>query len=443
MSSNKPNLSMPITFQKVDEYMIDDNRFTSVKCWLMHTGKNLNNSYFNKEVIEDAMPTLQYIPIVGFIEANDLNENDFSDHRYTLVRTVNGIEEKYLGSAYGVILSNDDNQAHFETKVCGDGKEREFVVCNGIIWNQFEDSANIFARDIEKGHSIELDETSVDGYEDENGCFIFTKFSFKAACVLGDSTTPAMTDSNISVNFSMDNFIKDIHRELNDKFELFNATFAKLANDKSNQGGVENMSNMDLEQVVEEQSTDFEQEAVETDVVDNTETTTEETIEEETEVVESEFTNMDAEIANIEADYEKVKADYNEMTTAFDQLKSEYEVIKANYDEMKPKYDEYVKAEEQRKADELSALKDAKFAEYEEELGDNEDFAALKEKKDEFTVDEIEKECAVIYVKAFRSNSVKFSKSESGSAIVGVFDDSDSVNDGYVHTKYGDIRKLN
>lgn len=138
---NKHKLSFPVTFEKVDEIKSGDTRFTRLKCWLMHTNENYNHSSFSKEVIEDALPTLAYIPVVGFLEDNELGEEDFSDHRYIITKDHKGIRRKYMGSAYGVVLSPEDNNAHFETKVCDDGIEREFIVADAIMWNFLEDRA--------------------------------------------------------------------------------------------------------------------------------------------------------------------------------------------------------------------------------------------------------------------------------------------------------------
>lgn len=118
-----------------------------------------------------------------------------------------------------------------------------------------------------------------------------------------------------------------------------------------------------------------------------------------------------------------------------------YSRVKTELDEIKPKYDEYVAAEEKRLADEVNAAKDAKLAEYEDCLGDVAEFVAIKDNKDELTVDEIEKECAVLYVKSVRASKSNFTKGSSSPA-VGIIDDKDDDDtDGYVSTKYGLVRK--
>lgn len=490
MSENqikKSVLSIPVMFQKTEEFTCDDGRFTKVKIWLMHLGKNANGSVFEKEVVDAALPTLEYIPIVGFIENNN-GEKDFSDHRYIITKDEKGVRRKYLGTAYGVVLSSADNNVHYEERECDDGITRTFVVVDGVIWNMFEDSSDIINRDLIKSHSMELYQDAMDaydGYEDENGLFHFTKFSFRAACILGDGYEPAMTNSTIEVQFTMTDFVKNLQNELNDKF----TTFTKMVNEKSNQGGIGIMPNTDFTQTVMEQFSDIstmvsqhevmvdrwgdavprfylldiqDNEVIVVDRKDNyryfgfpftvngdkaeidfacgnRKKVRYENYEDGVVIPEGSF-DFGKHIADMEdAAFSKVN-DANEKVAAAEQDKvtaeTNYSQIKADYDDMKPKYDAYVQADEERQAAELNAQKDAKFAEYEESLAENADFTALKERKEELSVEDIEKECAVLYVKMSRTKT-NFSKNNS-SAVVGVMDDGDGA-DGFVQTKYGNI----
>jgi hypothetical protein len=254
----KSALSFPVMFERVKDFETADDRFTKVKVWLMHLGKNLNNSAFEKSVVDKAIPTLQYIPIMGFVEMNDDNEKDFSDHRYIITKDEKGIRRRYMGTPYGVIKSFDDNNAHYEERLCEDGETRTFLVTEGIIWNVLEDGAEIFHRDLVKSQSMELYEKSIDGYEDDEGVFHFTEFSFRAACVLGDDVTPAMTGSTVEVQFSLNDFVRSVQNELNDKYSVF----TKLVNDttftKSNEmvnenikGGIRTMEKTDFSTVLQ------------------------------------------------------------------------------------------------------------------------------------------------------------------------------------------------
>lgn len=220
-------LKMPVMFEKIDDVISDDIRFTKVKVWLLHLGLNENACELTKEVVDEALPSLQYIPISGYIE-NKFGEEDYSDHRYKKVRDEEGnYRRKYLGQAYGVILSNEDNDAHYEERVCDDGETRTFLVANGIIWNHFEDGADIINRDMIKNHSMELvdvdDEKYLDGYEDENGIFHFTKITFRGACILGDEVEPAMRNSTVEVvtEFSLCKLIEEMQDDIINKITAF------------------------------------------------------------------------------------------------------------------------------------------------------------------------------------------------------------------------------
>lgn len=491
----KSVLSFPVTFEKTEEIENTDGRFTKVKIWLMHLGQNYNGSVFEKEVVDKAIPTLGYIPIVAFIENNSSGEKDCSNHRYIITKDDKGVRRKYMGVAYGVVTSFEDNNAHYEERLCDDGETRTFLVVDGLIWNMFEDSSEIINRDLIKSQSMELwdDGFSVDGYEDESGLFHFTDFSFRAACILGNDYEPAMANSTIEVQFTMSDFVKNIQSELNDKYN----NFTKMVNEKTNQGGIETMPNTDFAQTVLQQFEDIstmvkEYESVQdrwgdsypryyaVDIQENEvivvdrksgynyfgfaftmngdkaeidfasgkrkklcyEDYVEGTNAPEgsfdfgehiSEIEETAFAKVEDANAKVAEAEGKVEIAEEAKATA----ETNYTQIKADYDEIKPKYDDYVKAEEARIEAELDAQKDAEFAKYETALADNAEFEALKEKKSEMTVKEIEGECAILYArKSLAQNN--FSKSNDNSLVAGIMDEGNS-DEGFVNTKYGYI----
>lgn len=498
-------LSIPVSFEKMSEFDCDDSRFIKVKIWLMHLGQNLNGSIFEKEVVDKAIPTLEYIPIVGFIEDNKSGEDDFSDHRYVITKDNKGVRRKYQGVAYGVITSSEDNKAHYEDRICEDGETRTFLVVDGLLWNMFEDSSDIINRDLIKSQSMELwdDGESIDGYEDENGIFHFRKFSFRAACILGKDCEPAMINSTVEVQFTIKDFVKNLQSELNDKYSEFTKLVSKTTNqtftkpnelvNENNKGGITTMPNTDFSTVLQMfndiSNTIAQHEMIEdrwgnkypryyaVDIQENEVIVVDrmnnynyfgfsfamngdsveidfenckrkkisyEDYVEGVETPEGAF-DFGKHIADIEESaFTKVNEANTKVETA-EQAKTEaetnYTAIKADYDDIKPKYDAYVLADEQRQAAELEAQKDAKFAEYEDILSENADFVALKERKGELSVGDIEKECAVLYVKVNRAKS-NFSKTNSASVVTGVFTEDGDDNSDYVDTKkYGRVRK--
>lgn len=194
-----------------------DSRFTPVKVWIAHTGKNLNKSYFSKEMLESMIPSLPYIPIVGFIQADSSNKVDFAGHEERIVITVDGVEVEYLGRMYGFMPM--ECNPRFETKNVG-GVDREYLVADGLIVNKFAKAQEIFDRDVEKGQSMELERETLDGYyEKDNDQFVITSARFEALCILGDSKIPAMVGGAIekiqftAIKFELQELIEELKLE--------------------------------------------------------------------------------------------------------------------------------------------------------------------------------------------------------------------------------------
>ncbi len=496
----KSALSFPVTFEKVEDIESADGRFTKVRIWLMHLGENFNGSIFEKDVVDNAISTLEYIPIVAFIEDNKIGEKDCSNHRYIITKDEKGVRRKYMGNAYGVIMSSEDNNAHYEERLCDDGETRTFLVVDGLIWNMFEDSSEIVNRDLIKNQSMELwdDGVSIEGYEDEDGLFHFTKFSFRAACILGDDYEPAMINSTVEVQFTMSDFVKNIQSELNDKF----IAFTKMVNEKTNQGGIGTMSNTDFTQTLLAQFEDIsamvrqhetfvdrwgyecsryyavdvqENEVIVVDAKnsynyfglsftmngDKAEIDFESAKRKKlryedyedgssvegafdfgkhiSEIEETAFAKVEeanAKASDAEGKVSEYEAKVSEFETAKNEIEEKFNQISAEFEEMKPRYEDYVRAEQARIDAELDAQKDAEFAKYETVLTDDVNFTALKDRKAEMTVKEIESECAILYAR--KNLATNFSKPNDGAMTAGLVDTGEK--DGFVATKYGYIK---
>ena len=73
--------SIPVTFEKIKDYAISDTRFTKVKIKVLHTGLNLNNSIFNKDVVDRNIQSIYNCPILAYTVYNEDGTKDYSDHR--------------------------------------------------------------------------------------------------------------------------------------------------------------------------------------------------------------------------------------------------------------------------------------------------------------------------------------------------------------------------
>jgi hypothetical protein len=224
---NVVNRKIPVIFQKL--FTLQDSRFTKVKIWLMHLEENYNGSYFSKEVVTNAIPSVANTPILGYIESKD-DDKDFSDHRMIIVKEKNGVKVKYIGQAYGVIP--ESNNAQFEKRVGDDGIEREYLTVEGVLWNKWDESTDIMNRDGEKAQSMELHDEFSGSWSKDTGLFHFSEFKFFGACILGEGITPAMNSASIEVEntFSMVDFEKEVQNQM-EEFKLVYSRYQKSVED--------------------------------------------------------------------------------------------------------------------------------------------------------------------------------------------------------------------
>lgn len=395
MKTKLKNLKCDIMFQKKSEHNIQDTRFTKVKIWLMHLGINHNGSSFSKEVVEDAIPTLANTPILGYVEKTE-DSKDFSDHRMEIRFTDDNQKEYiYQGQAYGVIPEN--NNAHFEKRLCDDGLEREFLVVDGLLWNKLSDSIDILNRDLWKSQSMELadDNDDYDGEYDENFIYHFKKFKFYGVCFLGDNYEPAMENAKIELAFSK---IKD---NVMNQVKIFNQFIEEeknggivLGKDKKTQ--CENLNN---EPDVSKKQDDTLEGATSTTDIPNGEK------KEEVKQKNSDIDNLKYQI-EIEGKDKKIER----LTYELDEKDKEIERVKKEYQDYKNLV-------------ELKQKKDM-LDEYLDVLEDSVDYKVLsddEEKLNGFTIEELRKELDSLIGKKFKKQH-KFSSNKSNGNIKHYFE---------------------
>lgn len=188
--------SLPVFFEKIK--IVEDGRFTLAKVYIAHVGENRNRCYFSKEVLQSMIPSLTNIPILAYIKEDEDGNTDFGNHEKVIVKKGKQLYLKYKGHAYGVVPA--DNNARFEFRYGEDGIEREYLVCDVILWNKFDDVIEIIQDGNGfKSQSMELFPASVKGHQDKNHIFVFEEAQFEGLCLLGDDVPPAMISSTIEL----------------------------------------------------------------------------------------------------------------------------------------------------------------------------------------------------------------------------------------------------
>ena len=503
------HISLPISFSVKSEISDKNSRFINVTIDVLHTGLNYNGSIFNKEVVDENIETIKNTPILGFITEVPYDDKDFKGHEYVITKDKNGTKRKYIGEAFGMIPESCNPR--WITKTTDSGVEREFLQVDGILWSKFQDAADIMLNDIEKPQSMELYPYDIDGYENEDGDFVFSHFSFDGCCILGSKVEPAMENAKIEiVNFTMSDFVKSIQSELSNKY----SAFTKLVNDttftksnemvnENNKGGIETMQNTDFSTVLQMFNdisyTISQHETVEdrwgdkypryyaVDIQENEVIVVDRMnnynyfafsfvmngdsceidfenckrkkisyedyvdgitvlegafdfgrhISEIEEIAFAKVEEANTKVSDVESKISEYETKVAEFEAAKNEIEEKFNQISAEFEEMKPKYEDYVRAEQARIEAEIDAQKDAEFAKYETVLTDDVNFVALKEKKAEMSVKEIESELAIMYAR--KSLATNFSKSDCGAMKAGLIDE--DKKDGLVATKYGYVRK--
>jgi len=408
-----------------------DGRFTEVTLWLMHIGENYNGTVFEKSVIEAAIPSLDNIPIVGYIRINSMGDLDFAGHEEDFE---NG---EYLGSAYGVIPDRAHNNARFEKHTDKNGVEREYLCVDGILWNQFKCAKRIMERDGEKAESIELVDFDVgdyEGEEDENGLFHFTHFSFRAACILGRDYYPAMEGANIRLNFSADKFWDSVWAKCR-------AEYLNYVKGSENSMTIEELREKLAEQVKAYKPdgaevppyifADVDTEANKVYMFDISDSfslcsapLTEESSIDFGQVAEDEVFLSDA--------YEDVVNALLEKTAAAVQSEAELTAkVEQLNDELASKAEELAELKAAEEAD----LKEAEYSKYSYALAGNEEYVAMKESMADMSVSDVETKCALLYARASLAQTSK----SAGRLSAGMNDDAQHESGTVYLPKYGEI----
>ncbi|WP_251398419.1 hypothetical protein [Ureibacillus chungkukjangi] len=261
---------------------------------------NRNNSFLTTDAINNAIPTLYNIPIVGeYIEDRD----NFGGHGGKLEITDTKIKYKITTKPYGVIP--ESAEVYWEDVTEADGNTRSYLVVDGIyLWSGRYEELNTLLEEEKFGQSMEIQVENgnfavIDGQE----TFKIDEFIFSALCILGidkgdnpdDHVEPAFESASISVyELDKDNFKSEFNQMIAElKFSL-----------QLQEGGKK----------VEEVKQDFKEQvtnATETEVVE-TETKVEETFEQET-VEELDETTEEFAVATTEETQDVVENEKTEV----------------------------------------------------------------------------------------------------------------------------------
>lgn len=148
---------------------------SKARCRIFYRGANRNGTFITDEFAEKLLSTISYSPVKGIFEAS---EEDFSDHG----------TERDMGRIYGVVPESPNFA--WETYVDEDGVEREYACVDVLLYTSlYKEAQNIPG----KSQSMELYAPSIKGeWEIVEGkkLFKYTDGCFLGLQVLGDKVEP-------------------------------------------------------------------------------------------------------------------------------------------------------------------------------------------------------------------------------------------------------------
>ena len=421
------NKHTSITFKaKVKPIKPVNEEFTLCKAYVMGLGVNRNFSYISREATDAALPTLGYCPVVGHLIRKEDGTYYMGSHDYTITEDW---ELKSITVPYGVVVEDSFDYEDVEEF----GETVTYLTANIILWTgRYEDlNSAIYSDDFYFNQSMEINPKQWRNYKEDSNYTDIVDYSFSALCLLGKAdseSTNGHTDENehsepcfisasvIPIEFSKSEFAEAMN-EMKEKlsFCLKNQSSTTVTDvtmevdiDKNNGGSTmaEEIKNEVVDEVTETVVEETLEETVESTVEDVAEEVVEETTDETTEEIVEETVEENKE----EASTEEVVEETTEETVV-EESNEDYSVL---YSELKEKYDalenEVVSLREYKQtkeSEERKCAEDALFADYEETIGETEEFKSLKEKASEFSLDALKKECLCIVGMYSMTNKTK------------------------------------
>lgn len=155
--------------------------FSKAKINVLYTGNNRNNTYFSKESVESAIPSIFNVPIIGeYLEQKD----NFGSHGGKIEITDEGVNFVQTTKPYGVIPESAN--IYWENITESNGDINEYLVIDGAyLWTgRYSELDDLLEQAYGQSMEIEVEDGE---YETLDGVKTFNvkSFVFSALCILG------------------------------------------------------------------------------------------------------------------------------------------------------------------------------------------------------------------------------------------------------------------
>ena len=322
----------------VSDYEIVNPEFARVKVYVCYDGKNRNNSYIEKDVLQKMSNTIYGIPMVA---EYDEDNNCFKGHGGKLEISDEGIEFKQTTVPYGFV--DPKTPIFYEEVMELDGiTKHNYLCCYAYLWYKRYPEVESVLRNQENrriGQSMEINVTSYD--IDEDGCCIIKDGYFSALAMLG--VEPCFESACVTSKFS---------KESDSIWEEMILSFKKYTkNDKEGSIMDKEYENEELDVTEELNEEEFKKKKCAEDEEDFKKKKCAEEEDDEfkkkkcTDEEEDEFKKKKC-AEDEEEEFKKKKceneedyqAKYEEVNSELISLKAQYSDLQAEYEDLKTKY---------------------------------------------------------------------------------------------------------
>lgn len=376
-----------------------NDQFSLFKCWVAGVGKNRNMSYIGEDVMNKALPTLNYAPVVGHLIKGEDGKYRLGSHDATI--DMETWEIVPLTVPVGVVKADTYG---YET-VNEYGTDVKYCTAEVILWTgRYPELFDCqYSDEVFCAESMEIEVSQHRPLDSDSNYVEILDFVFSALCLLGKSddkelnNEPCFISSRLEpINFNADEFTI--------KFNELKEEIQKCFSKEEGETMEDNKELMSAEtedaEVVAETEVEAEAEGTESAEAE-TSTESEAEVDTEAEVVSEEGTeDTDADTQEETVDYE---AKYNEAL-------AEIESLKAQVSQLEP----YRLAAEQAERD--KAESDV-FAKYDSHIGEMEEYKTLKSKANEYSIEELDRECLILVGKFAMNTPAQTEETEVKSTI--------------------------
>jgi hypothetical protein len=437
------NKKLKLDFEMTISDVVDLNKsFASAKVLIAYTGRNRNYSDIGKTAFIDALPSIKNIPLVG---RYDVDKDDFNGHDVKVINKEDGIDIVNATIPFGVVPESANQW--FETRIVN-GEEKECLFTDVVLWKRQHGYERIVSAGT-LGQSMEI---NIDSYiVDNDGYCVVDKFQFEALTILGDDITPCFENACVQMysNEIVSDFKLQFSEMLREFKELNQPSTMEVDIDKNDGGStmteeiknevVDEMAETVVEENVDEAVEETVEEVVE-EVVETTDEPTDEVIEETVEDENFENTEEVVEETTEETVVEEETNEdfsvlYSELKEKYDALEKEFSDYKEEHSYLNCEYETLAQFKSDKEAEERKNAENTLFSDYEERIGETEEFKELKKNSSEFSLEALKKECLCIVGMYSMTTEVKETKKPD--SLKFSFEPKEETND----DPYGGIRE--